>query len=58
MSIKGIPTNAGKFDITHDQLVKERVEGVIHEIDYLLGHYKLAESLYPYSHLSGAAHVS
>ena len=46
------------YDITHKEVVKQRVQGIIQEIDYLQEHYKLAESLYPYSNLSGIAHVS
>ena len=45
-------------EVPHNEVIKKRVEGIIGEVDNLLAHYKLAESIYPYYNLEGHSNVS
>ena len=53
-----MPKEQEEVEIPQEQVIKKRVEGIISEVDNLLAHYKLAESIYPYYNLEGHSNVS
>ena len=50
--------NMKNYDMTHDEYLYHQAKGVVSEMDNLLQHYKLAESMYSYKNLEGENNVS